>query len=109
MCLFKKKQTADKVKEDRELVAQNSKLVDGLIVIAGANEELVKDLQQLKEQIKYLIPSDNSKIVDYDKTVKNKIEDLRIALIKDDGESSKKASALIRDIKLAIADRNARL
>lgn len=107
MCLFKKKKASDKVAENRELVAFNSKSIDGLIVLAGDREELVESLKDLREKLKFLIPSDKPKVMDYDKTVKNKIGDLKIALIKADGDASKKVDDLIRDINLTVADRNA--
>ena len=109
MCLFKRKNAADKAKENRELIAANSNAVDGLIVLAGTNDELIAELKDLKEKLKYLIPSDNVKVVDYDKQIKNMLGDLRIALTKADGEVSKKAKDLIRDIKLAAADRSTKL
>lgn len=109
MCIFKKKSVADKVKADRELVASNSKAIEGLIVIAKDNEEIVAELKALQEKLKYLIPSENPKVADYDKAIKNKIGDLRIALTKSDGESSKKAKGILTDIKLDVADRNTKI
>lgn len=109
MGLFRTKKEADKTKDDRELIAANSSALEALFVLANGNEELVSELKNLQEKIKYLIPSSDSKINDYDKTIKNKIGDLRIALTKADGETSKKVEGLVTDIKLAVADRNAKL
>lgn len=109
MCIFKRKKASDKVKDDRELIEFNAKSMDSLIVLAKDNQELISRLRDLKEAVKYLIPSDNSKVVDYDKTIKNKIGDLRIALTKSNGENSKKIDEAIGDLKLSIADRNIRL
>lgn len=106
MCFFRRKKVADKVKEDRELVEANSKAIEALIILAKDNIVVVNELQGLQEKLKYLIPSDNSKVVDYDKAIKNKIGDLRIVLTKSDGEVTKKASDILTDIKLAVADRN---
>ena len=109
MLFFKKKKPADKTKENRELIETNAKAVEALVVLAGENTELVARLKELQEQLKYLIPTDNPKVIDCDKTIKNKIGDLRIALTKSEGETSNKAEDLIQDIKLAVADRNTRL
>lgn len=109
MCFFRKKKVADKVKEDREFVETNSKAIDSLIILARDNVVVVNELKGLQEKLKYLIPSDNSKVVDYDKTIKNKIGDLRIVLTKSDGEVTKKATDILTDIRLAIADRNTKL
>ena len=108
MCFFKKKKSVAN-SEDRELIESNSKSVDALIVLAGDNSEYIKDLQELKEKLKYLMPSPDSKILDYDKKIKNNLDDMRIALTKADGEESKKVDRYFTDIKLLIADRNARI
>lgn len=66
MCFFRKKKVAEKVKEDRELVEGNSKAIEALIILANNNDVVINELQGLQEKLKYLIPSDNSKVVDYD-------------------------------------------
>lgn len=109
MCFFRKKKVADKVKEDRELIESNSKAIDALFILAKDNVVIVNILQEVQEKLKYLIPSDKPKVSDYDKSIKNKIGDLRIILTKYDGEETKKAMNILTDIKLAIADRNAKL
>lgn len=108
--IFKKRKTeADKTLEDRELVAENSKSIEALVVLAKDNDSIAEELRTLQEKLKYLIPSDDSKIKDYDKKIKNLIGDMRIALTKSDGEDSKKTETILTDLKLAIADRNAKL
>lgn len=109
MCFFRRKKVADKVKEDRELVETNSKAIEALIILAQNDDVIVNELKGVQEKLKYLVPSDNSKVFDYDKSIKNKIGDLRIVLTKSDGEVTKKANDILTDIKLAIADRNTRL
>lgn len=109
MCFFKKKKVVNKVKEDRELVESNSNAIEALIILAEDNIVIVNELKNLQEKLKYLIPSDDSKVVDYDKIIKNKIGDLRIILTKSDGEVTKKATDILTEIKLAVADRNTKL
>ena len=111
MGLFHRKKAADKSLEDKELISENERSVDSLIVLAqqANNEQFVVELKQLKEKIKYLIPSTDDKVRDYDKKIKNLIGDLRIALVKGDSEVSVKANNLLTQIKLAIADRNAKI
>lgn len=108
MCFFRKK-TTDKVKADRELVETNSKSIEALIILAQNDAATVSELKELQEKLKYLIPSDNSSVVDYDKAIKNKIGELRGALIESGGEITKKAAELLLEIKLAVADRNTEL
>lgn len=108
MWFFKKKKPADKVAENRELIETNSKAVEALLVLAQ-DEQTAATLRELQEKLKYLIPSEDAKVTDCDKTIRNKIGDLRIALTKSDGEASKKTAELITEIKLTIADRNTKL
>lgn len=109
MCLFKKNKTSEKTLNDRELIESNSKTIESLIVLASDNTLLIGEFAAIKEKIKYLIPSSNSKIIDKDKQIKNTIGDLRIALTKSNGQSDNKTNELITDLKLVIADRNALL
>ena len=108
MGLFRKKKMADKVIEDREFVSRNEKSVEALIVLAGQNEDLQKQLHLLKEKLKYLVPSEAAK--DYDKKIKNQIEDLRIILVRSEGQDlPKKAETILRQIMVLISDRNANI
>lgn len=105
MLFFKKKKVADKTKDDRELVAENSKAVDALIILAENDEEIVNELRLLQEKLKYLIPSGDEKVFGFDKTIKGKLGDLRIVLVKAEENCGRKAMQLITDIKVVIADR----
>lgn len=114
MCLFRKKKASVKAREDNDLVSENSRSIEALIVLAEQSkdenrEAIVNDFKNLQEKLRYLIPSQDEKVREYDKKIKNLIEDLRIALVKDDGELSNKASKIVTQIKLAIADRNAKI
>ncbi len=100
---------AEKTLDDRELIAENSKAVEALFVLAEDNASLVEELKALQEKLKYLMPSDDSKVTEYDKKIKNLIGDMRIALTKSDGEDSKKTDAILTDLKLAVADRSAKM
>lgn len=106
MCFFRKKKVSDLTTQDRELIEFNAKSVESLIVLAKGNFDLIKELNVLKEKIKYLIASDKAKIYDYDKAIKNKIGDLKIALTRSEGADNKSIQQLIAEIDLAVADRN---
>lgn len=109
MCFFRRKKAAEKNADDRELIEANSKAIEALLILAENNEQLSADLKELQEKLKYLMPSTDSKVIDADKKIRNLIGDLRIALNKSDGEDSKKTERYFTDIRLAIADRNARI
>ena len=106
MGLFGKKRAKDKVSGDKDLIEENAKAIEALLILAENNEEMKSELKSAQEKIKYLPPSEDSKIFDFDKKIKNLIEDMRIALVKADGESSKKVENVLTQIKLTIADRN---
>lgn len=111
MCFwfFKKKKPVDRVKADRDLVETNAKTVEALVILAQGNAEVEAQLRELQEKLKYLIPTEDPKVYDCDKGIRNKLGDLRIALTKADGESSKKVQECITEIKLAMADRNVKV
>lgn len=95
----------DRNKEDRDLIAANAASVEALLVLAENNAELIAELKELQEKIKYLMPSVKDDVFELDKKITNLIGDLRIALTKTDGEEDKKTENLIKQIKLTIADR----
>lgn len=107
--MFFKKKPAEQVKTDRELVEFNGNSVESLIVLAGDYSEIVNELKILKEQLKYLIPSEKSKVMDYDKKIKGIIGDLRIELTKMKDKKSDKVMSLISDARQVVADRNVSL
>lgn len=109
MGLFRKKRVSEKIGNDRELIIENERAIDALIILAADNEKIVNELKGIKEKLKYLTPSEDGKIYDFDKKIKNLIEDMRIALVKADGETSKKVENALLQLKLTIADRNTKL
>ena len=111
MCFFRKKRDAEKIAANKELIEDNAKSMDSLIVLAehAENDGLVKDMKELREQLKYLIATGNEKVKEFDKKIKNVIGDLKIVLVKADGESNEKAGKLLLQLKLLIADRKALL
>ena len=74
---FKKKNNAAKTVENRELIESNAKSIGALIVLANGNTDMIGELEELQEKLKYLIPSQDSKIIDYDKKIKNLIAELK--------------------------------
>lgn len=106
---FRQKKASVKVGNDRELISENEKSIDALMILAKNNESLVQQLRGIKEKIKYLIPSENGKVYDFDKKIKNLIGDARIALVKADGKASEKVENVLSQIELAISDRNVKL
>ena len=99
---FKKKSSGVKNSEDRELIERNYRLVDALIVLSS-DEELTEQLGDVKEKLKYLTPSENSKVYDMDKRITNAIQDMKILLTKD---AVPKAKTALKEILVLVAERN---
>lgn len=109
MGLFGKKKASVKIGNDRELINENTKSFDALIILAEGNEVLVQQLKEIQEKIKYLIPSDDDMIAYFDKKIKKLIDEARSALARADGETSRRVENALTQIKLTISDRNAKL
>lgn len=103
---FRNRTSSEKSNEDRELISENEKSINSLIVLANNNEEFISTLKSIQERIKYLIPSTDKDILDFDKKIRNIIGDLRILLTKNEGNIGKKEESLIRDLNLTIEDRS---
>ena len=106
----KRNKNADKRKDDRTLIAENERDAAALVEYARSNDVLLDELCRIRERIKYLIPSEDGKIRDYDLKIKDLIEDLRICFEKTEpNEPNKKIDALLLQLKTAIGDRDARI
>ena len=103
------KKNNDKALNDRNLIEECEKAMETLIILGESDENLVSNLRVLKEKIKYLVPSNEEKIYEFDRRIKNLIEDMRIALVKADRESMKKTKQILADLRIAIVDRNSRI
>ena len=103
MLFFKKKTAADKTANDRSIVEDNSLYVDALIAISKS-ETLTVKLKELREKLKYLISSDNAKVLDCDKKIKNQLEDIKLAIVKEKPEE--KLLDMINEVYVIIAERN---
>ncbi len=92
--------------DDKALIDSNAKFVEVLLVQAEGNEEVTKELEDLKETLKYLKPSREKKVYELDGKIKDSLGDLKIAFTKTDGEGNKKTVQLIKDVKMLVAERN---
>lgn len=102
----KNKKKPMKPDDDKELIDENARFVEVLKAQAEGNDEVLEELNDLQEKIKYLKPSREKKVYEYDKKIKDSLGDLKIAFTKTDGEGSKKTVQLIKDIKVLVAERN---
>ena len=109
MLFFKKKNAADKTKEDSDLIKQNDKRIEALIVLARENRELINRLREVQEKIRYLTPRADAKVMEFDQKIKEQIEDLKIRMVKDEDAQKVQQAAerAILQIGVLISDRNA--
>lgn len=111
----KRRKMGEKTQDDRELISHNERAVEALIVLVENDEELVEEFKTLQQKIKFLAATDNGKVIDCDKKIRNLIDDMKIALIKAEKKSPEeeglnaKARSILQQIKLTIADRNAKM
>ena len=105
---FHKNKDAQIAKEDRDLIAENSKMIEVLLVLCKGREE-EKALKELEEKMKYLQPSTEDDVLKIDKKIKNQLADLKIALVKEDGEFTDKVKKELRDLEILVAERNAKI
>lgn len=103
------KKNNDRILNDKNLIEESEKAIDTLMILGEDDENLISNLKVIKEKVKYLAPSDDEKIYEFDKRIKNLIEDMRIALVKADRESIKKIKQILAELRIAIVDRNSRI
>lgn len=94
--------------DDRGIINNNVDSIDVLIAMAGENADIVTKLKALQETIKYLNPSQEENILKMDQKIGNLLGDLKILLSKAE-MSEEKVEQSVKDINVAIADRNLHL
>lgn len=111
MGFFNKSNNAKKVAADREIISETERAIDALIILAEQipDCDFVEQFKQLKEKIKWQIPSKEDVIQDYDKKINDLIGELRVELGGDNNQVTVKVNDIVTQIKLIIADRNAKL
>ena len=106
----KKKLDKDLVEEDLKIIKQNTQIIDVLLVHADTCEPLVEKLKDLKEKIEFLKPSVKAEVKTADKKIGDKLGDVKIALSKCSAKGEFDGwEKLIREIEIAIAERNVKL
>lgn len=101
MCFRKKKRNDKLLVEDREQIDRNQKIVDILIAIYDCDE-----FRAIQQKIKYLKPSANKKVIEYDAKIKNALDDIKIDLHKKKSNPQEVAEDALKSISILIAERN---
>ncbi len=110
MCFFKKKvNKAKQTADNKELVEKNYKMIDQFKTLV-TDEKFTADLDKLKDELKYLTATNSEKVVEIDNKIKNKLEDLKIYLVKN-GEKIEegKWKSFMTELNLLIAERKSEL
>lgn len=99
MC-FRKKKPNKIVAEDMEFIERNANAVGILIALSDCAE-----FHALQEKIKYLKPSSNKKILDYEAKIKNALDDAKIELKREKHDQTKVISETVKKVEYLIAER----
>ena len=104
---FKKKDSVQS-KNDRDLIANNTVAMEGLLAITE-DEDVKAQLKVLKEKIKYTTALTEEKGYSVDKKIAGVIGDLKIEITKNKGDekSSAKIENLLKELSALVAERNA--
>jgi hypothetical protein len=106
----KKKISKDLIDEDLKIIKQNCQIIDVLMVHGDACEPLCEKLKDLREKIEFLNPSTNPDVKNADKKIGDKLGDIKIALSKCSAKGDFEGwEKLVREIEVAIAERNTKL
>ena len=106
----KKKISKDLSDEDLKIIKQNCQIIDVLMVHGDACEPLCEKLKDLREKIEFLNPSTNPDVKNADKKIGDKLGDIKIALSKCSAKGDFEGwEKLVREIEVAIAERNTKL
>ena len=106
----KKKISKDLSDEDLKIIKQNCQIIDVLMVHGDACEQLCEKLKDLREKIEFLNPSTNPDVKNADKKIGDKLGDIKIALSKCSAKGDFEGwEKLVREIEVAIAERNTKL
>lgn len=107
MCFIKKKKEEVSLLEDRETILLLSQEIDVLIAMTK-NQELIDKLVEVQDQIKYCSPYKNEKVYNIDLKIKQKVEDIKLLLIKNDETNDEIVLKEIDMINIMIKERNAK-
>lgn len=78
-----KNKTTHSVLKNKKQIEKTVNNIESMIVLADGNDNLCNRLVELKEQIKFLNPTNNSKVILIDTKIANRLDDMKIELSKD--------------------------
>lgn len=92
--------------EDRELIENNANAVNALIIMSGDNADVIDALKHLQNKLRYLIASDNPKVLKLDGIIQNQLQDMKIYLNKAKTIDMSVIDESVREIEVSIVSRN---
>lgn len=103
MCLSGRK---GRLKNDREIVAENTVTFELLRTIAQDNADMVRQLSDVESLFSKLAPSEDKKVLRLDRKLQSRLARLRKFLTKESKKSSyKKSYRLLREIEIMAVER----
>lgn len=109
--VFKKKgkhgTEKEMINESKDLIASNAQFIEVLLVLAKGKENMIRELKEIQDKLKYLTPSANEKVTAIDEKIKDELGDLKIELNKKkEEEKDDKALTHLENIRLKISERS---
>ena len=82
MLFFKKKSNTDMILENKAFIAKMASTVDVLISLVEDDKlDIIDGLRHVQDEIKYLNPSSNERVVAMDNVINNKLADIKLAIV----------------------------
>lgn len=105
MC-FSRKGERQKLLDNKQTIADNANQINVLKELASSEPDLVAQLDDIQEILKYLNPTVNEDAVKFDKKIAGLIGDTKIALNKaEKKEDFTKAYDMVKEIKYLVVER----
>lgn len=84
MGLFSKKTTTSEILKNKDFIAKMAADVDVLISLMEEVDEpaIIDGLREVQDEIKYLNPSNNPRVIAVDNTINNRLQDIKLAIVK---------------------------
>ena len=84
MGLFSKKTATSEILRNKDFIAKMAADVDVLISLMEEVDEpaIIDGLKEVQDEIKYLNPSNNPNVIAVDNMINNRLQDIKLALVK---------------------------
>lgn len=109
--MFGHKKGRERILKNKQIIEDNANQINVLITLAESEPELVEELKDIQNELRYLNPIDSHDAEKYDSKIADKIGDTKILLTKAERkEDFTKAYDAVKELKyLTVERKNVRL